>query len=174
MSLCRPLSAWCRAMAARGILSLFIGIEYQTSSALCWGGAVSAQEEIVVRSHRVLVASCLALATVVSAVASLNVALPEVARDTGASQTELAWIVDAYALVFAALLLPAGALGDRFGRRTALVTGLLVFLGAAGVAMLVDSPGWLIACRCGLGLGAALVMPATLSTITSTFEALQL
>lgn len=125
----------------------------------------------MVRSHRVLVASCLALATVVSAVASLNVALPEVARDTGASQTELAWIVDAYALVFAALLLPAGALGDRFGRRTALVTGLLVFSGAAGVAMLVDSPGWLIACRCGLGLGAALVMPATLSTITSTFEA---
>ena len=60
---------------------------------------------------------CLALMMVVAAVASLNVALPGIARDTGATQTQLQWIVDAYALAFAALLLPAGAIGDRFGRK---------------------------------------------------------
>jgi MFS family permease len=66
--------------------------------------------------RKILVMMCFALATVVSAVSSLNVALPALAGDTGASPTELQWIVDAYALVFAGLLLPAGALGDRLGR----------------------------------------------------------
>ena len=66
-------------------------------------------------SRRVLLVVCLALATVVSAVSSLNVALPSIARSTHAGQTELAWIVDAYSLVFAALLLFAGAIGDRSG-----------------------------------------------------------
>ena len=75
----------------------------------------------------VLRVMCLALMMVVAAVASLNVALPEIARDTGASQTQLQWIVDAYALVFAALLLPAGAIGDRFGRKPLLAIGLAVF-----------------------------------------------
>ena len=68
---------------------------------------------------------CLALMMVVAAVASLNVALPEIARDTGATQTQLQWIVDAYALAFAALLLPAGAIGDRFGRKPVLAFGLV-------------------------------------------------
>ena len=71
------------------------------------------------RRH-VLVMMCFALATVVSAVSSLNVALPDLARDTGATPTQLQWIVDAYALVFAGLLLPAGAIGDRFGRKRVL------------------------------------------------------
>src|SRR6476469_11205438 len=86
--------------------------------------------------HRraVLGVMCLALMMVVSAVASLNVALPDLARETGATQTELQWIVDAYALVFACLLLPAGALGDRFGRKGALQIGLVIFGGAAFAA----------------------------------------
>ncbi|WP_328957976.1 MFS transporter [Kitasatospora purpeofusca] len=76
------------------------------------------------RRHRaVLLVTCLALATVVAAMASLNVALPDIARATGGSQTQLSWIIDAYSLVFAALLLPAGAIGDRFGRRRALLVG---------------------------------------------------
>ena len=76
-------------------------------------------------NHRaVLAVTCLALATVVAAVASLNVALPSLARDTHASQTQLSWVVDAYALAFAALLLPGGAIGDRYGRRRALLAGL--------------------------------------------------
>jgi len=107
----------------------------------------------------------LALATVVSAVASLNVALPSIARDTHATQTQLSWVIDAYALVFAALLLLGGAIGDRYGRRRALVTGLVIFGGGSLATMAVSDPGWLIVLRGVLGLGAALVMPATLSTI---------
>jgi EmrB/QacA subfamily drug resistance transporter len=121
------------------------------------------------RHRRVLLVVCLSLATVVSAVASLNVALPEIARDTHATQTQLSWIVDAYALVFAALLLPAGALGDRYGRRRALIAGLGIFGAASLAAMLVSDANALIALRALLGVGAALVMPATLSTITATF-----
>ena len=105
----------------------------------------------------------------VSAVASLNVAIPSIARDTHASQTQLSWMVDAYALVFAALLLPAGALGDRYGRRKALLAGLIVFGAGSAAAMVQADARWLIGMRAVLGLGAALVMPATLSTITSTF-----
>lgn len=74
-----------------------------------------------------------ALALVVAAVPALNVALPDVATGTGATQSELQWVVDAYALAFAGLLLPAGALGDRYGRKPLLVAGLLVFgVGSAG------------------------------------------
>ena len=121
-------------------------------------------------THRaVLPVVMLALATVVSAVASLNVAIPSIALSTHASQTQLSWIIDAYALVFAALLLPGGALGDRYGRRRALLAGLVIFGCGSLAAMFASGPGWLIAIRGVLGLGAALVMPATLSTITSTF-----
>ena len=93
--------------------------------------------------HRgaVLRVMCLALMMVVAAVASLNVALPEIARDTGASQTELQWIVDAYAIVFAALLLPAGAIGDRYGRKPLLAIGLALFGAVSVVALFVDSAG---------------------------------
>src|ERR687883_112831 len=79
------------------------------------------------RRSLVLRVMCLALMMVVAAVASLNVALPGIARDTGASQTQLQWVVDAYAIVFAALLLPAGAIGDRFGRKPLLAGGLVLF-----------------------------------------------
>lgn len=119
--------------------------------------------------RRVLAVMCLALATVVSAVSSLNVALPDLARDTGASTSELQWIVDAYALVFAGLLLPAGAIGDRLGRRPVLVAGLAAFGAGAVAAMLVSDPTALIAIRGFMGLGAALIMPTTLSIITATF-----
>jgi EmrB/QacA subfamily drug resistance transporter len=125
------------------------------------------------QSRAMLPVIMVALAAVVSAVASLNVALPSVARDTGASQTQLSWIVDAYALVFAALLLLGGAVGDRYGRRRALLVGLAVFGSSSLAAMFIDSPDWLIVLRGLLGVGAALVMPATLSTITSTFPAEQ-
>jgi EmrB/QacA subfamily drug resistance transporter len=112
---------------------------------------------------------CLALTAVVAAMASLNVALPDIARDTHASQTDLTWVIDAYSLAFASLLLPGGGLGDRYGRRTALIVGLLIFGGGSVIAMTATSATELIALRATLGLGAALVMPATLSTITSTF-----
>jgi EmrB/QacA subfamily drug resistance transporter len=117
----------------------------------------------------VLRVMCLSLMMVVAAVASLNVALPDIARDTGATQTQLQWIVDAYALVFAALLLPAGAIGDRFGRKPILATGLVLFGLASFAAMFVDTPGALIALRATMGVAAAFVMPVTLSVITTIF-----
>ncbi len=126
-----------------------------------------------VRSGAVTAVVCVALATVVAAMASLNVALPEIARSTHATQTQLTWIIDAYSLVFASMLLPAGAIGDRYGRRLALLAGLSVFGAGSAVAMTAHSATELIALRAVLGLGAALVMPATLSTITGTFASEQ-
>ncbi len=112
---------------------------------------------------------CIALGAVSAAMASLNVAIPDIVRATHASQVQLEWIIDAYLLVFAVLLLPAGAVGDRYGRRRALIAGLLVFGGASAAAMATTSADALIGLRGLIGLGAALVMPATLSTITGTF-----
>ena len=86
-----------------------------------------AQSEVHQRRWILLAVLCLSLVMVVMAVSSLNVALPTLQRDLGASATMLQWIVDAYALVFAGLLLTAGALGDRFGRKGALLVGLAVF-----------------------------------------------
>jgi EmrB/QacA subfamily drug resistance transporter len=121
------------------------------------------------RRGAVLRVMCLALMMVVAAVASLNMALPGIARSTGATQTELQWIVDAYALAFAALLLPAGALGDRFGRKPVLAVGLALYGLASLIAIFVHSPGELIALRVAMGVGAAFVMPVTLSVITTIF-----
>ncbi|MEO5831961.1 MAG: MFS transporter [Nakamurella sp.] len=121
------------------------------------------------RRRAVLAVVGIALMMVVSAVSGLNVALPELARDTGANQTQLTWIVDAYTVVFAGLLLTAGALGDRYGRRGILVAGLLIFGSAAAWALTVDGPATLIAVRAVMGVGAAAVMPTTLSVITTSF-----
>jgi EmrB/QacA subfamily drug resistance transporter len=135
-------------------------------------GRESGRHGLTARRRRaVLAVMCLGLMMVVAAVASLNVALPSLARDTGATQTELQWIVDAYTLVLAGLLLPAGALGDRFGRKGVLLVGLGVFGAASGAAMLVEDPSSLIGLRALIGLGAALVMPTTLSIITNVFPA---
>src|SRR5690606_34659724 len=121
------------------------------------------------RARLILPVVGLALMAVVSAVAGLNLALPSIARETGASQTELTWIIDAYTVVFAGLLLLTGALGDRFGRRLLLIVGLVIFGGAAALGMLVSDPGQLIAVRMLMGLGAAAIMPTTLSVITTSF-----
>ena len=121
------------------------------------------------RRRKVLLSMVFSLALVVSAVASLNLALPAIARDTGASQTQQQWLVDGYAIVFAGLLLPAGALGDRFGRRRMLIGGMLTFGLAYALAAFMSDPGMLIILRSIAGIGAAMTMPATLSIITTTF-----
>ena len=121
------------------------------------------------RRRAVLAVVALALMMVVSAVSGLNVALPDLARSTGASQTQLTWIVDAYTVMFAGLLLTTGALGDRYGRKGILVAGLVVFGAAAGWAFTIDDPAMLIAARVVMGAGAAAVMPTTLSVITTSF-----
>lgn len=99
----------------------------------------------------------------------VNVALPTLARDLDAGISGLQWIVDAYTLVFAGLLLTGGYLGDRFGHRRMLVTGIVGFMAVSALAASAQSLGQLIADRGGLGLFAALVFPATLAIITSIF-----
>jgi EmrB/QacA subfamily drug resistance transporter len=125
------------------------------------------------RPGAVLAVTCLALATVVSAMASLSVALPDIAQETHANQTQLSWIIDSYSLIFASFLLFAATLGDRFGRRRALLGGVGLFAGVSFAATFTSEPGVLIALRAVLGVAAAFVMPATLSTITSTFPRAQ-
>ena len=128
-----------------------------------------AQPQVRERRWLLLGVLCLSLVMVVMAVSSLNVAIPTIQRELGASATTLQWIVDAYALVFAGLLLTAGALGDRFGRRKALLSGLAVFGAGALVSGLAGSATVIIVGRGIQGIGAALVMPATLSLITAIF-----
>jgi EmrB/QacA subfamily drug resistance transporter len=99
----------------------------------------------------------------------VNVALPTLVRELHASNSELQWVVDAYNLVFAALLLAAGSLSDRLGRKGMLLTGLGVFGLASLAGGLTTTPGQLIIARCVMGLGAAMVFPATLSLISNVF-----
>ena len=121
------------------------------------------------RRKLILAILCLSLVVIVIAVSSVNVALPRLASDLGATAEDLQWIVDSYALVFAGLLLPAGALGDRFGRKRALLVGLAIFGVCSLWASQAGSPGELIAARAVMGVGAAFIMPATLSIITHSF-----
>ncbi|RII13461.1 Antiseptic resistance protein [Streptomyces sp. YIM 130001] len=100
----------------------------------------------------------------------LNVALPTMASDIGADTGQLQWIVDSYAVVYAAAMLPAGLLGDRFGRRKLLVAGLVIFLGGSILGSLVSSPEPVIVARTIMGFGAALIMPLTLSVIPTLFK----
>ncbi|MGW1719133.1 MFS transporter [Streptomyces sp. NPDC002156] len=120
--------------------------------------------------HRgVLFAMCLALVLVVASVSALNLALPDLAIDLSASNSDLTWIADAYTVALAALVLPLGAIGDRLGRRNVLVAGTFVFGAASLAASFADSTSTLIAWRAVMGLGAAMIMPGTLSTITAAF-----
>src|SRR5262245_20849986 len=93
----------------------------------------------------------------------LNVALPHLAQDLGAGTSQLQWIVDAYTIVFAGLLLTLGAFGDRRGRRAALLAGLVVFAAGSISATMATGASWLIVSRGVMGIGGALIMPSTLS-----------
>ena len=121
------------------------------------------------RRTAVLVTMLLALVLVVAGVSMMNVAVPTLTAALGASPTDQQWIVDGYTVALAALLLPSGAIGDRFGRRRALVAGITIFGLASAASALTDSASMLIAWRVLTGIGAALIMPGTLSTITSVF-----
>src|SRR5947209_592439 len=116
-----------------------------------------------------LVVLCLSLVSVVVGNTVLNVAIPTLVRDLHASNSALQWVVDAYGLVFAGLLLTAGAIGDRFGRKGALTAGLLIFGGGSTAAAFCGSAGQLTAFRALMGIGAALIMPSTLSILTNVF-----
>lgn len=99
----------------------------------------------------------------------LNVALPSLRADLGVDASQSQWIVDSYLLVFAGLLLVGGTLGDRFGRRRALFLGLTIFAGGSLIASFAGSANELIAARALMGVGAAAIMPATLSILTNIF-----
>jgi EmrB/QacA subfamily drug resistance transporter len=116
-----------------------------------------------------LVVLVLSLVIVVVGNTVLNVALPTLVRELDASSSALQWMVDSYALVFAGLLLTAGALGDRYGRKGALQIGLVIFGAASVVSAFATEPSHLIITRAVMGVGAALVMPATLSILTWVF-----
>ncbi|NCY16992.1 MAG: MFS transporter, partial [Actinobacteria bacterium] len=99
----------------------------------------------------------------------VNVALPRLSSDLGASTTQLQWIVDAYSLVFAGLLLTGGAIGDRLGRKGALQSGLIIFAAMSTLGAFAATSEQLIAARAAMGVGAALVFPATLAILTNVF-----
>src|SRR5213083_246064 len=101
----------------------------------------------------------------------VTTALPVIKRDLGASLSGLEWIVNAYTLSFAVLLLTGAALGDRFGRRRILVVGLSVFTGASAAAAVAPTTSVLIAARAVQGAGAALVLPMTLTLLSEAFPA---
>jgi EmrB/QacA subfamily drug resistance transporter len=100
----------------------------------------------------------------------LNVALPTLAVDLDASTADLQWIVDAFIVALAALLLPAGLLGDRLGRKKVLLAGLAIFGAACALATVADSTGVLIAARALMGIGAAVVMPVSIAVVPSMFS----
>jgi len=129
------------------------------------------EEQAYARRWWTLAVLCLSLLIVFGGNSTLNVALPTLSRDLGASESELQWVVAIYSLVFAGLLFTTGALGDRFGRKGALQAGLALFAVGAVLASQADSMDRLIACRALMGVAAALIMPSTLSIIINIFPA---
>ena len=116
-----------------------------------------------------LAAMCFALFMVMLDNTVVNVALPSIQRSFDASLSSLEWTINAYSLAFAVLLVTGGRLGDIFGRRKVFLIGVVVFAAASATIGFAPTEGWLVASRAVQGLGAALMMPGTLSIITNTF-----
>lgn len=133
------------------------------------------REHVIENARRrrwlILLVLCISLLVIVVDNSILNVAIPSIVDQLGASTSQLQWIVDSYTLVFAGLLLTAGSLGDRFGRLPALQFGLALFGLGSILAALSGSSEQLIATRAFMGIGGAFIMPATLSIITNVFPA---
>ena len=121
------------------------------------------------RRRLVLAAMCVALVAVVASVSGLNVAQQALAEDVGATQSQLLWIINGYTIALAALLMPVGAVGDRWGRKPILLTGLILFAVSNMAAAFAPSAAPLIGLRLLAGVAAAMIMPVTLSVITTSF-----
>src|SRR3954454_8992914 len=132
-------------------------------------GATDASVPDARQLRTVLIAVCIALMAVIASVSGLNVAQPDLAVEFDASQSTILWIINIYTLSLAALLLPLGAIGDRWGRKPMLITGLAVFGVASTAAGLAPTAEVMLAARLASGVGAAMIMPITLAVITSTF-----
>jgi EmrB/QacA subfamily drug resistance transporter len=129
-------------------------------------------ESTVVRDPRrwwILGVLCLSLLVLMIDGTVLNIAIPSLIRELGATPSDVQWILDAYVLVFAGLLLTAGSLSDRFGRRRMLIVGLAVFGAASLLAVLATEPWEVVAARAAMGIGGSLLMPSTLSILMTTF-----
>src|SRR6188768_876549 len=134
------------------------------------GGEQALDDKVHDRRWIILGVLCLSLLIIVMDNTILNVAIPSLVRDLDASNAEIQWIIDAYTLVFAGLLLTTGSLSDRFGRKGALQLGIVLFgLGSASAA-LSTTTAHLIASRAFMGIGGALIMPSTLSILTNVFR----
>ncbi|MEU4878041.1 MFS transporter [Streptomyces sp. NPDC021608] len=116
-----------------------------------------------------LLVLCLSLLITVMANTSLIVAAPDMTTDLGLSSSDLQWVVDGYTVPYAALMLVLGSIGDKYSRRGALVLGLLIFAGGSVMGSMVDETSLVIVARAIMGVGAAVVMPATLSLVVATF-----
>ena len=126
---------------------------------------------VYARRWWILAVLCLCLLIVGIDGTIVNVALPSLVRELGATSSQLQWIVDAYTLVFASFLLVAGSTGDRYGRKPALLVGLVIFGAGSLVSAMAGSAEVLIATRAIQGFGAAFIMPSTLSILTNVFPA---
>ncbi|MEV8632399.1 MFS transporter [Streptosporangium sp. NPDC051023] len=113
---------------------------------------------------------CLSLLVLVVDNGVLNLAIPSLMKELGATPADIQWIINAYMLAFAGVLLTVGALSDRYGRRRFLVIGLALFGGASLIATFAQTPAQLIACRALMGFGGAFLMPSTLSIIMNVFD----
>jgi EmrB/QacA subfamily drug resistance transporter len=138
----------------------------ETSSATA---PIEIEPAVYARRWKILAVLCTSLMVVIVGNTALNVALPTLARQLNASISEQQWMVDAYGLVFAGLLLTAGTIGDRFGRKGTLQFGLLVFVSGSVFAAVMNSATAIVAGRAIMGFGAAFIMPATLSILTNVF-----
>jgi len=127
-------------------------------------------ERVHARRWFTLATLCLSLLIIVMDNTILNVAIPSLVDELGATNSQLQWIVDGYTLVFAGLLLTTGSLGDRFGRKLALRIGIVVFAFGSVLSALSGTPAQLIASRSLMGVGGALIMPSTLSILTNVFR----
>ncbi|MEU3092521.1 DHA2 family efflux MFS transporter permease subunit [Streptomyces massasporeus] len=116
-----------------------------------------------------LLVLCLSLLIIVMANTALTVAAPDMTADLGLNSADMQWVIDGYTVPYAALMLLLGAIGDKYSRRGALVLGLVVFAGGSVFGYLADSATTVIAARAVMGVGAAMIMPATLSLLASTF-----
>ncbi len=117
----------------------------------------------------ILVVLCASVFVIVLDGTIVNVTLPTLATELGATTSQLQWVVDAYVLVFAGLLMAAGSLGDRFGRKGTMQVGLVLFAVFSALGALSDSPDELIGWRAAMGVGAALMFPATLAILVNVF-----
>jgi EmrB/QacA subfamily drug resistance transporter len=127
-------------------------------------------ERVHARRWFTLATLCLSLLIIVMDNTILNVAIPSLVRDLGASNSQLQWIVDGYTIVFAGLLLSAGSFGDRRGRKRALRIGIVIFATGSVLSALAGSPSNLILTRALMGVGGALIMPSTLSILINVFR----